>query len=110
MTTETTTVLDYEGHTITVGTKVRMWDDPDCRYGIGEVSEITDWDGDADDEGRSITIPPDVVVMWPDGAVPYRTGQWKIHESGAEVDSEGFYNGPAHVDAVGKVEELTVVA
>jgi hypothetical protein len=103
------TVEDYDGRLIDVGTRVRYYDyDPhhpdwsrsnDDRY-IGTVVEITDWDGDCDDEGRSISIPPDVVVEFSDGSrESYGTCDWQYpHSYGYDA-----------VPTEGKVEELAVV-
>jgi hypothetical protein len=100
-------VEDFDGRAVEVGTRVRYFDyDPhhpewspenDGRY-IGVVVEITDWDGDCDDEGRSISIPPSVVVEFADGSrESYRTCDWQYPHSYDALPTEG------------KVEELAAV-
>jgi hypothetical protein len=101
-------IFDYEGNEVKVGTKVRYYDhSADNPADVGTVIEITDWDGDVDDDtGRSIVNPPTVKVKYDDLPEPieYHTSEWEF-DYGA--DEEGY---PAHVEyAKGKVEELMVV-
>ena len=64
-------IIDADGNDITVGARVMTEytvvsrNLPSKRVSqIGSVIEITDVDGDVDEEGRSITIYPTVVVVW----------------------------------------------
>jgi hypothetical protein len=104
-------IKDVDGHEIKVGSKVHYWDSeritmPD----VGEVIEITDWDGDVDDDtGRSIMNPPDVKVKFPDSEVAeYRTSEWEFSEGGWRVGKDGDPE-PGWNHAEGKCEELSVV-
>jgi hypothetical protein len=101
------TILDSEGNEVKVGSKVRYWDNPE-HGDIGEVIEITDFEGDADDEGRSIMNEPEVVVKYPDGSVEkYPTNEWKFREYGMVMTDDGPE--PEGMSAEGKVEECVVV-
>jgi hypothetical protein len=104
-------IKDVDGHEIKVGTKVRYFDDPPGNPAhVGEVIEITDWDGDVDDDtGRSIMNPPDVKVKFPDSEVAeYRTSEWEFSEGGWRVGKDGDPE-PGWNHAEGKCEELSVV-
>lgn len=112
MTEFTQTIKDYDGNEVKVGSKVMMplyGEAPPEPRDIGEVIEISDFDGDADDEGRSIIIPPDIKVKFPDGSVEtYVTSEWEYTEGGWVPDEDGDPE-PGWNLAEGKVEELLVV-
>jgi len=103
-------IVDCDGKEIKVGSKVEYFennpDNPDANE-YGTVIEITDWDGDVDDDtGRSITIPPDVKVQYEDGTIEsYTTTQWEFTPT--SHDDEG---NPMSHDSSGQVEELRVVS
>ena len=61
----TEVVLDGKGATIAVGSRVRAGV-PDVDD-LGTVTQITDVDGDVDDEGRSVAYLPQVHVRFDDG-------------------------------------------
>jgi hypothetical protein len=73
-------IVDANGDDITIGTRV------ECSGYIGSVIEITDVDGDVDDDGRSIVTLPTVVVTFDD------TGD------GVEVDNFSTYWLGRHYD------------
>lgn len=102
---------DFDGRLIKVGTSVRIFDfdptHPDFeRPGayVGRVVEIEEWDGDVDDDGRSISIPPRVVVEWQDGSRDtYSSSEWEFE---TRRDWDGWlWEEPV----LGKVEELAVI-
>lgn len=99
-------IKDDDGDEIKVGTKVRYL----YAAEVGEVVEITDWDGDVDDDtGRSIMNPPTVKVKFPDGEVAeYNTSEWEHSEGGWTRDADGDPE-PGWNHAEGKCEELMVV-
>ena len=93
-------LMDFDGRPITLGTKVRYFDQPEGPIGV--VVDLGEFDGDHDDEGRSITIYPRITVQYGDGETEtYPTTEW-----------QGFYaysqTGDEH-DLSGKVEEVNVV-
>lgn len=98
------TITDFAGNVVTVGTRVVYWEDAGTPPMVGTVTEISDWDGDVDDDtGRSIMIEPDITVRWDDGTVEtYRTCEWEI---GYEYGGTEY---PEMVADNGKVEELNV--
>lgn len=55
---------DANNRPLVIGAKVRTSAD-DSSTPPGEVIRFTEWDGDADREGRPIAYPPAVVVLWP---------------------------------------------
>jgi len=79
-------ILDDNDVPITVGATVKVGEGPE---GVGTVVSISDWDGDADDDGRTIAIPPRVEV--------------RFHTDGA-LDEYGCYSrssyGPTGCDEV----------
>jgi hypothetical protein len=89
------TIKDESGNEIKVGTKVRYWDHPSQEP--GEVIEISDFDGDIDDDtGRSILFAPEIKVRYADGSVEsYSTSEW--------------WSEPGWNRSEGKCEELMVV-
>lgn len=89
---------DFDGHQITLGTRVRMWDDPPDTELVGTVIDMGEFDGDVDDDGRSIAIYPRVTVRWPNGDDEWWTSEW-------EFDGWAWEREPM----LGKVEELAVV-
>lgn len=109
-------IADYDGKPVNVGTRVRYHDFdanhpefPAARAKYeGVVLEITEFDGDVDDDtGRSIVIPPDVVVRHDDGEIAsYTTSEWTFKLVGRTPSDEN----PEQVPMGGKVEELTVIA
>ena len=98
------TITDFSDHEIKVGTTVRMWWDPkmEVQPGDGDFGVVTDlgeWEGDVDDEGRSIGIPPHVEVKWENGKkTHFVTSEW--------VWDRWYYDSEP---VSGKVEELEVV-
>lgn len=95
------TLTDFNGRPITVGTKVRHWD-ASTDEPIGVVVDLGEWDGDHDDEGRSIAIVPRITVQWTDGnATHYVTSEW---EGTTQANLTGD---ESHM--TGKVEEVNVV-
>lgn len=105
---ETILIYDYDGNKVSVGTKVKDYDD--TFDDIGEVIEISDFDGDVDDDtGRSIMHPPLIKVRWADGEEQeYHTSEWEFHEYGIKSDANGDPM-PEGIESIGKVEELKVV-
>lgn len=100
-------ITDFDDRPIEVGTRVRYYDYkeghpefPDGRAKYeGAVSEITEFDGDCGDDGRSITIYPKVVVRFDSGdSESYSTCEWEI--------VYGQFGGEP---VAGKVEELDVI-
>jgi hypothetical protein len=56
-----------------VGERVMLWGT--TLY--GQVTEVSDWDGDMDDYDRTIGIPPSVTVVFDDGtADTYRCNEY----------------------------------
>jgi hypothetical protein len=111
MTEFTVTVLDFEGKEIKVGTKVRFYEDPPTpNWNIAEVIEISDFEGDVDDNtGQSIMNPPSIKIKYGEGSVEeYSTSEWEFKEGrmipGPDGDPEPEWNA-----ATGKCEELMVV-
>ena len=92
METKSPTVFDYDGVVILPGSRVRYWD-PDVETLEGTVVEITEWDGDVDDDGRTIVQAPAVVVCW-DG-----------HDATESFDTSGWIG----ESEMGRAEELMVV-
>lgn len=82
--------MDYEytdahGALLQEGDRVKMagWPWPGAAghelredYAHGVIVSISDPDGDADDEGRTIGIPPAVKVQFDDGDEDTFTGTW----------------------------------
>lgn len=64
-------VVDSKGNVLSVGDRIRCYGfDPEKdKYENyhGRITEISDIDGDVDDWGRSIMIPPYVYVTYLDG-------------------------------------------
>lgn len=106
----TQVIKDEDGNEIKVGTKVRYWDSLESDE-FGEVIEISDFEGDVDDDtGRSIMNAPEVKVKFPDdgGTMAYATSEWTHTEGGWQVDADGDPEPEWH-HAEGKCEELKVV-
>ena len=57
-------IFDSHKNPIKVGSKVCISGYP---KDIGRVTEVSDWDGDIDDYGKPIGIPPRISVMFNDG-------------------------------------------
>jgi hypothetical protein len=70
----------------TESTRERLLADTYTRMPDGVVVQISDWEGDVDDEGRSYTIMPRVGVKWPD----YDQIDW--YETG--IDSLNYPDDP----------------
>jgi len=133
---ENFSLTDFDDRPLTVGTRVRIWDyspiekigrytikgepreyvmhpvHPDWGTGkaarfYGVVTEIDDWDGDVDDNGHSISIPPRVYVLFDDGSTDsFATSEWEIHYGWWDrATGDGD-----HDTGEGKVEELVVVS
>jgi CBS domain-containing protein len=93
------TLTDYDDQPIEIGTTVRMWDDENRDQGIGTVTDLGEWDGDVDDYGRSIGIPPRITVQFADAIETFPTSEWEF--------LVGLYE---RAPEVGKVEEVVVIA
>jgi hypothetical protein len=91
-------ITDFDGRPVLVGSRVRYWEPlEDGSIALGTVTRIEDWDGDADDEGRPVAIPPTVYVAWDSGETEsYRTCDWSM-------------GSPWHDPEGGKVEEIDVL-
>jgi hypothetical protein len=99
-------ILDPNGKEVKVGSKVRYIDAEDPTTEPAEVIEITDWDGDVDDDtGQPITLVPRVRVRYPDGEVElWRTSGWKFEwVTGSDPEL------PEQQPSEGLIEELVVV-
>jgi hypothetical protein len=104
-------ITDYEGRTIEIGKRVRIcdfdpthpdYDNPQSYYGI--VTDLGEWDGDHDDEGRSISIPPYVTVLFEDGfKYKFITTEWDL--SSCYDYKNGCWDEPEN----GKVEDIRVI-
>jgi hypothetical protein len=102
---------DFDGRLIEVGTPVRIFDfdptHPDFKRPntyMGRVVEIDDWDGDVDEDGRPISIPPNVIVEWQDGSQEfYASSEWEW----TTVPSEDGW--PERWPVLGRVEDLAVI-
>lgn len=76
-------LTDFEDRPILVGTRVAMWDaELDAMHDVdglvGTVASLGEWDGDVDDEGRSIAIFPRLTVRFDDGtAASFATCDWR---------------------------------
>lgn len=82
-------VFDEQGKVIKVGTKVGWLKDPD--FGTGEVTAITDFDGDVDDEtGQTIGINPTVEVTFTDGTEDSYQTTIKRHNYNSETGEEDY--------------------
>lgn len=102
-------IVDPKGKEVKVGSKVRYVDDDSPNpEGIAEVIEITDWDGDVDDDtGRSISIEPRVKVRYPSGIEEtWRTSEWEFGLAWESYPTSEF---PEREPVRGLVEELVVV-
>lgn len=109
------TITDFDGRTIQIGTRVRMWDyDPrhpdwpehDMYYGT--VVDISEWDVDEDREGRSVEVPPFIFVRFDDTSESsFTTGDWQFDFNGGR-DDEGYPYG-CNEPVSAKVEELAVI-
>lgn len=60
----------------TNGVEFKVGDRVNDGRGSGVVESVSDPDGDVDDEGRSITIPPRALVKFDDGEDDYFTSYW----------------------------------
>lgn len=104
---------DFDGRRIEIGTRVRWYDydpsHPDYRsdnhsWYWGEITDLGEWDGDVDEDGRSIQIPPYVTVRWDDsGSSEFITSEWEFMYRAVLYDYAEQY--PVR----GKVEELAVI-
>lgn len=112
------TVTDYNDKPVTVGTRVRMWDFEEghpefpvarARY-EGVVIEITDFEGDVDDDtGRSIEITPDVRVRFDSGdEQSFSTCEWE-HDQRYVATKDPDDPDVEWLGATGKVEELAAL-
>jgi hypothetical protein len=106
-------LTDFDDRRIEIDTRVRLWDydphHPDyssenhTSY-MGTVIDLGEWDGDHDNEGRSISIPPYVTVRWDNGdSDEWRTSEWEF-ECRTILD-----DWPEQYPVLGKVEELAVI-
>lgn len=105
-------IVDATDKEVKVGSKVRYVDAEDIGpENVAEVIEITDWDGDVDDNtGRSITIEPRVKVRYPSSEVEtWRTSEWEFDWESPDPSQEPDPGPPEYVPTKGKVEELVVV-
>lgn len=82
--------VDSKGNAITVGAKVRVGIPGDDE--VAEVIQITDSDGDVDDEGRGVFYPPRIVVKLANGETDNfithstATGPWDLDDSPFQCD------------------------
>jgi len=80
------TIVDFDGASIEVGTIVRLWDytSKHSEWGqwdkyVGIVTDLGEWDGDVDSEGRNIGIAPRVTVKFFNGAIEsFPTTEWAM--------------------------------
>jgi hypothetical protein len=101
------TLTDYDGNPIEIGTKVRMWDDPEMKQGVGEVTDLGEFEGDVDDDtGRSILNNPVIIVKFDDATEQFVTSEWEWETGFNPADPDTYYG---RVPTVGKVEEVVVV-
>jgi hypothetical protein len=83
-------VIDAKGRDLFVGAVVNT-EYQDVPMPCGIIVDITDWDGDVNDDTlQHIDIPPYVVVMWPYGTerfgtFPFETASW-FTEPSVEAD------------------------
>lgn len=108
-------LVDFDSRRIEIGTRVRLWDfepgHPDWTENLtplsnytGEVIDLGEWDGDVDEDGRSIQIPPYVTVRWDGGgSSEFITSEWDF-EYRSIID-----DWPEQWPVLGKVEELAVI-
>jgi hypothetical protein len=96
-------IVDADDNPIEVGTRVRLGTEH-----VWTVTKITDIDGDVDDEGRGIAIPPFVYV---------NLGDAPLHDDAvaADGDEQGFrtyFTGQGwwDEDAPFKCDDMEVVA
>lgn len=83
-------VFDSKNRSVVVGSRVRCAPedfDEKGRPNTGEVVEITEPDGDVDDDGRTIGISPRVVVM-------YDNGDMDTYVTSTHRYFPGFYEEP----------------
>ena len=77
------TITDFDGRPLTVGTRVKVYDaDLDVSFDVdalvGIVTDLGDFDGDVNDEGRPIPIYPRLTVRFDDGTTErFDTGEWR---------------------------------
>jgi hypothetical protein len=99
-------ITDFDGAPVAVGTRVRAWDyapdhpewGQDAKYN-GVVTDLGEFDGDVDDEGRSICVYPRVTVKFDSGDTEsFVTCEWEYE--GWAWDRE---------PVSGKVEELAAI-
>jgi hypothetical protein len=70
------TLTDFEERRIAVGSRVRAHEDAAA---VGTVIDLGEWDGDADDEGRSRALAPYVRVRFEDGREEsFETCEWEF--------------------------------
>ena len=93
-----TVMYDSHGTAITVGARVIEYPRDGVGTGdgppveVGTVTAITEPDGDTDDEGRIVGIPPAVIVQYDDGtqerwvATWNATGPWDDHRTDYTCD------------------------
>ena len=62
-------IVDTDGREIVVGSRVKIAGFSE----VGEVTHISDPDGDVDDDGRSFGIAPKITVAWWDGLEEFGT-------------------------------------
>lgn len=76
------TITDFDDKPVAVGTRVCTWDadlevPADVDAVVGVVTDLGDWDGDTDDYGRTIGIPPSITVRFDDGTTEhFTTCEW----------------------------------
>jgi hypothetical protein len=67
-------IVDGDGHPIVVSDWVSIYGSVDD---VGQITRITDLDGDVDDYGRSYAIPPKVYVKFVAGTEDFFHTSWK---------------------------------
>lgn len=83
----TETYTDGNGDELKVGDRVI-----DCSELLGTVKSFSDPDGDVDDEGRPISIPPYATVLFDDGVEEQYPGHWKgrFYDDDAPFEFDDF--------------------
>lgn len=94
-------IEDFDRNEVKVGSRVVSWEDAEAGNVsvIGTVTNLGEWDGDVNDEGRPVAVSPRVEVQWDDGRKSrYVTLEW---------EDDGGYPEPTHV--LGRIEDVVVI-
>lgn len=77
-------ITDFDDKPIEVGTRVAMWDNAKV---MGTVTDLGEFDGDVDDEGRSYAICPRIEVKFDDGSTEsFVTSEWDYEGTAGQVE------------------------